>query len=163
MTLEQRVDLLEKELARTRRLARWAPCAAVLACLLAFGLFEPMAARLFAQPAAAPAEIRANAFILTDARNAERASLRLTDNEPVLTLNGNSARVEMGAFSDGSSLLFSGADRKPKILMFSHDEGEALVMYGKKGTSSHAELGVYDDYGSLIFGDSSGHIIWEAP
>ena len=63
MTIEQRIEKLETELARTKRLVRWLPGITVLVCLLCFGLFKPVATRLFAQTKDKPGEIVATQFI----------------------------------------------------------------------------------------------------
>ena len=88
MTIEKRLENMEKELGRVKRLNRW-----LLGAILLVGggtvipaLLETTAFRAGAQAAFTLPEIRANKFVLEDKSGKARAGLYLMQEGPTLTL-----------------------------------------------------------------------------
>lgn len=156
MTIEQRLEQLEKELARTKRLVRWIPGITVLVCLLVAGLFEPVATRLFAQQNQRPGAVKATAFILVDDDGNIKAQLGMNPGGPALTLNDSNGEVRamLGVSDAARGLVVTDSNGMHAWLGVS-DESRGLAVTDSKGII-RASIHISDDGPSISLNDING-------
>ncbi len=115
MTIEDRLEKLEKELSRAKGRNRWLLVSLCLGIGLLAGVCWSGAAST--QPARAALKVvRANEFILEDENGKNRAQLGVDKNGSVLSLYGENGkkRAELGVVKAGAGLVL--ADEKGKVL-----------------------------------------------
>jgi hypothetical protein len=109
MTIEERLENLERELGRVKRRSRWLLGAILFVAggLTPPGVFETTAIRARAQGAGTAEQIRARAFILEDEKGESRAALSVTKGGPGLLLldEKGESRAGLRVFKDGPSLV----------------------------------------------------------
>ena len=112
MTIEDRFEKLEKELAGVKRRHRWLLTGAGL---IAAGIgLAWLLTRTTADAAAAPKEIRANSFIVVDENNKPRVMLMVNKNGTALVMldEHDKPRIGMGVTRDGPGLNMYDEDGK---------------------------------------------------
>lgn len=107
MTIEERIETLEKELARTRSRNRW-----LTAALLLVGVG---AVAGLGRASVAEKEVRAKSFIVEDEKGRTRAKLSVRENAPVLSLFDENEKLRVGltATKDGPALTLLDENGKP--------------------------------------------------
>ncbi|MBE3097662.1 MAG: hypothetical protein IMZ44_11135 [Planctomycetes bacterium] len=137
MTTDERIENLEKGLASARRLNRWLLAAVGLAIsvwILA-GTFGPATA---AAPAAGGAvkEVRANRFIVEDAKGKVRATLDVDVDGPWLRLfdeNGKT-HAELAGTKDRPRLYLVDENAKPRVMLATTKDNSELHLLDENGT-----------------------------
>jgi len=149
MTIEERLENMEREVGRVRRRNRWL-LGAIL--LLAGGLIVPLAFRVQAQGAGAAKVIRANKFVLEDKNGKERASLLVTGFGSWLSLDDENGetRIGLGIFADD-----------PSLTLYDENGKERFVAGKVVGLSSDGKTIEYPE-SSLILLGPDGKVIWSA-
>ena len=155
MTTEQRLEALERQLARTKRRSRWLMGVAGLAAttwivgslILHTGTAE-------AQPRVVR-EVRANRFSLVDETGKLRAVLAVLNTGPVLALadeNGKGrialgvdslclydetgkGRAELRISSSGSNLVLADEAQRLRVLLAMAETGPSLNLFDANGRS----------------------------
>jgi hypothetical protein len=176
MTIEERLEKLERELSRAKFRNRWLLAGVGLAVgigLVAWA-FGPTAA-LAQSTRAALTEVRANSFILEDENGKVRAMLITTKDGPRLSLldeNGK-PRAGLGVSKDGPSLSLydeNGKDRAgmamtkdgPKLGLFD-ENGVRRTMLGAASTVTPEGKTITYPESSLLLFSPDGKTIWSAP
>ena len=178
MTIEERLENMEREVGRQKRRNRWL-LGAIL--LLAGGLIVPTAFRTRAQGAGTAKEVRAEAFIVEDENGKDRAVLSVTKDGPYLALydkNGKSrawlavdkdipgltlydkngkSRAELDVLKNGPRLSLFDENGKSCIGLAVIEEGPLLLLDDKNG-KSRAWLAVEKNGPSLSLLDEKGKI-----
>ena len=193
MTVEKRIEALERDLSKTRRNARRAVICAVVAgaaaVLLLVALHWPPQAVARDAPARdIPRVITARTFILVDdqgnlraalgqlddgspaldlydRRGTRRAGLSATDDGPALRLSDpdGTLRAGLGAYDDGPALDLFDAAGRNRGGLFAYDHGMGLSLHDPDGT---LRAGLYTGVrnGPLLrLFDERGNVQWEAP
>ena len=94
MTIEERLENMERELARAKRRNLWLLSVTLLMVgVFAIGFFETTSSKLRAQGAGKERVVRANEFILEDERGEVRARLGIFKDQPGLTLSDENGWV----------------------------------------------------------------------
>jgi hypothetical protein len=155
MTIEKRLQKLERELTATKRRNRWiflGVASLVLGCLT-----------IAATPRANPI-IRANMFVLEDDNGKGRAALLMDNGAPTLALMDGNGKVRAQVFvgKDGPMLALSDKNENHQAMMTGGKDGPMLCMFDKNG-KPRAILTVDKDGPSLGMGDANGKSIWKAP
>jgi hypothetical protein len=189
MTTEERLEKLERELARANRRNRWLLASVVLAIVglsLAWTWPKTIAIALAQGAEAAPKVIRANEFILEDVNRKPRAGLAVDKDGANLSLydeNGE-PRASLGATKDGAKLSLydengkggvmlgatkDGADlslydenRKPRAILSVPKDGARLSLYDENG-KARGMLSVNKDGAGLSLYGPDGKTLWSAP
>ena len=161
MSLENRIAKLEAQLDREKRRNRWLPGITVLACLLAFGLFETTATRLTAQGKGYEDEIRAKKFVVVDNNGKPRAVLSDLNDGTGLTLSDKSGkpRVVLSVFNDGTGLTLFDKNGKGRAGLSIFNDEPGLTMADKSG-KGRARLGLHRDEPEIVFFDNNGKTTW---
>ena len=172
MTTEERLDVLERELARAKRRNRWLVAVGLLAAglLAAAWLATETADTALAQVAKPAQVIRATAFVLVDDKGRERGKLAMTGEGPRLDLLDENAKVRAaltalkdkrnssGSPDDRSELALSDENGKTRALLAASKRGTVLVVYDENG-KHRAALGVggatTPDWKSINMGSGS--------
>jgi hypothetical protein len=138
MTIEERLENMEKEMGRQKRRYRWL-LGAIL--LVAGGLFVPIvfeatAFRAKAQAGGTVKEIRANNIVLEDANGKVRALLTGEDEEgrPGLALSDENGktRVWLHVNETGPTLVMTDETGKPSVWLSVIKSGPVLRLNGEK-------------------------------
>lgn len=151
MTTEERLDQLEKELARTKRRNRRLIPVAVLAIGLVWIL----------GPKVAPAkldgtvhdEIQAKKFVMVDESGKTRAMLSVLKSQPGLCLYSEKgeARVMLGVLDDGEPGLSLNHEKNiPGALLSVTKDGPILEMFDENGKPSVRLHSTKDDSGLSV-------------
>ena len=146
MSTEERIERLEKKLARLKRRDRWLPAVILLAAgaWIAFAGFGRMTSKAGAlTEAQGHKTVRANAFILLDKNDKERASLAMTKMGPALTLYDEKGKTRA-------------------LLVATRMIGPALRLYDEKG-KTRVSMDVRYGEQALWFYDEKGERGWCAP
>jgi len=138
MTIEERLENMERALGRMKRRNRWLLGAILLLAggLIVPAVFETTAFRARAQGAKTAKEIRAKAFVLEDENGKVRAGLSV--------------------FRDVPSLKLSDEYGKTRAALTVIKNGPWLALYDEKG-QGRAGLGVLKDSPHLTFFDENGN------
>jgi hypothetical protein len=140
MTTEERLETLEKELARAKKHSRWLLAGAVIVlvgavlCGKALGPNEAMA-----QPAAGAVkkELRANAFLLVDQKGKVRAALdTYEDGSAGLALFDEQCknRATLSTYEDGSvRLALYDEQGKNRATLSTDEEKSGLTLFNQQG------------------------------
>jgi hypothetical protein len=166
MTTEERLEKVERELARAKQRSRW--------LLTALGLGLGTLMLVWTSAASVPlAEaqatgfgrtVRAERFELVDGQGTIRATLSLIAEQPLLGLadeNGKPHTV-LGMTKEGSMLTLGDATSKPRFLVRVTKEGPTLILHDENG-KPRTMLGALKDGPLLGFLDENGKPLWRAP
>ena len=168
MTTEERIEQLEKNLARVNRRNRWVLAGAAI-CLgvgLVGSMFRPQT--LHAKPTAgAPKEVRASRFVLVDDSGNTRATLGLDKGAPGLRLlDGKGKALAWLAIaamkSRGSRLGLADENGKTRFTLSVNKDMTLLAMRGKNG-KSRAMLIATKNGPEMSLRDENGKTVWNAP
>ena len=154
MTIEERLENMERELGRVKRRNRWLLGAILLVAggLIVPGMFETTAVRARAQGVKTAKEIRANKFVLEDENGKRRAELGVFEDGPRLTMydkNGK-PRAGPGVLKDGPSLVLG------------DENGKIRFVAGKTATKKPDGKTTEYPESSLILYGPDGKVIWSA-
>jgi len=138
MTTEERLENLERELARAKRRNRWLVAVVglvVVGLILAWTWNKTTAT---AQAAGGTEKvIGANMFVMADANGIYRAMLNMTNNEPGLTLldeNGKIGANLSGGGPAGPGLTMCDENGKIRVLLFVNKKvGPGLRLLDENG------------------------------
>ena len=125
MTIEERLENMERELGRLKRRNRWLLGAVLLVVggLIAPGVFETTAVRARSQEARTTKEVRARSFILEDENGKHRAWLGVDKDGPSLSLWDEKGKIRFAAgkvetvTSDGKTIAYS----ESSLILFGPD------------------------------------------
>ena len=176
MTLEERLEHLEKELSRANRRNRRLLLAVALCggIVVVAWIFGPQ--MLLAQnPANAPKEVHANRFVLEDEKGKPRAELSMINGGPGLILSdekGNT-RVGLSVPKNEPRLELSDEKGKTRAVLELDTDGSRLNLSDEKGTE-RATLGVSmtktpdgkhttNHESSLLLYGPDGKVRWQTP
>jgi hypothetical protein len=162
MTIEERMEKLERELVQARHRNRW-QLGALILVLAGLGL---TLARVWTKPAgiahsqtddATTKVIHANGFVLEDVNGAVRARLDLVDGYPAMRLLDATAkpRVILGAPKEGPSLVLVDWTAKNGAVLSALEGGPSLAM-GDASGSNAVSLGVSKEGPDLLLTDKTG-------
>jgi hypothetical protein len=150
MSIEERFEKLEKDLHRARRRNRWL-LAAVCACI-GLGGAEWMSRPY---PLLAPKEVRAEGFVLVDAKGTVRAVLgTIPDGTTALTLGDveGKARASLGLDTNGAPAL-----------RLSDANGASRATLGVSQTTTKDGTVTTFPESSLLLFDPDGTVRWKTP
>ena len=161
MTTEERLEKLEKELARAERRNRWLLAGAAFVIIVGVGLcgnaFRVNEA--MAQPVSgAVKEVRAKNFVLVDQSDRVRAELRMTEDQPGLALfdERGKARAVLSMLENRPALALVDDQGNTRVVLNVEENQSGLALYkerrilraylyeGKEG----AGLTLYDEQGN---------------
>lgn len=162
MTTDERLDELERELARSRRRFRWliigvGLCVMSVAVLYAFGqyqtTFTPRATK-----ASPVKEMHANSFILEDANGKPRASLGMDEDGLVLRLRYENGNIGAALCLHEEKVVLSLADNngKPRAVLGLAKNMPLLCLYDEK-EEPRVTVAVLADGPHLILRDDKGN------
>jgi hypothetical protein len=164
MNTDERLNALERELGRTKRVNRW--LLAVIGVIVVAGFTALTVTR---QETRVATEVRARAFVVEDANGKMRAVLGVVeDGVPTLALfdaNGNMRVTVGGVDKDGDPwLVLSNANGKGgAVLGVPTDGGPALSLHGANG-KTRARLWLSNDGSpALSLHDANGVSFWTTP
>jgi len=153
-TISKRLDRLEKENRRLKRLG----LAALLIAAAAVVMGQSPSRRT----------VEANEFVLRDASGSIRATLKMKEGEPLLTLLGSNGKVEAGP----EQIEFEDSDGTNRALLGSHsaifyqvvggktvivDQGPGLLLSGPDGTTRADFRGMADGAELVLYGHNSAN------
>lgn len=187
MTIEERLEKLERELARTKRHARWllgglGLCLGIGIVLWAYGQTSPIS-----QVAGTRSrEVRARQFILEDENGHTRAVLAVSKDGTALELldENDTPRAQLMVIKEGPTLTLRDEKGRPRIqlacavgrpglslfseegipyaqLALSRNGWPGLTLYDEYNTP-RAILGVSKEGPALALFDEKGNLIWSA-
>ena len=138
MTTEERLEKLERELARANRHNRWLLAGVVLAIVglsLAWTWTKTTAIAQAQGLGTTTKVIRANEFILEDENHKPRASLGATKDGAKLSLYDKNGKggVMLGATKDGANLSLYDENRKARGMLSVNKGGAGLRLCGPDG------------------------------
>lgn len=167
MTIEERLEDMERELRCVKRRNRWLLGAILLMVvgLIAPGVFETTAIRARSKEVGTAKEIRAGSFFLEDEKGEIRARLGVTKEGPGLWIfdeNGKT-RVALGMAKDGPmpALWLYDKNGKVRAMLAVDKDGPMLGLYDEN-SNVRAWLTVDKDSPMLGLGDKNGKVIWSA-
>jgi hypothetical protein len=107
MTIEERMENMEREMGRVKRRNRWLVGAILLVAggLIAPGVFETTAVRAQLQKPETAKEVRARSFILEDEKGKTRAELGVTKDSPSLSLYDENVKKKNKDVKEKSRLV----------------------------------------------------------
>lgn len=155
MTTEERLQTLEKEMAREKKRVRWLLLAGV-AWAVAFGVFCARTAVV--------KEVRANGFLLVDKNGKERAVLGMSQNQVAFGLLDERGERRVGLVLDGDGAWFNLYDKGGEVrASFKQDEesGPGFLFLDERGTP-RVGLNVTEDLAIMGFLDKQGNAVWSA-
>jgi len=167
MTIEERLENMERELGRQKRRNRWLLGAILLLAggLIVPAVFETTAFRARAQGAGAVKVIRAEAFIVEDENGKDRIMLNVTKDGPILALFDEKGKIRagLGVVKTGLWLWLydeNGAS-KPRAALGISPFGPSLTLYDEN-IKPRAALSVDKDGPIMVLLDEKGKVIWSA-
>jgi len=137
MTIEERLENMERELGRQKRRNRWLLGAilVLLGGLVAAGVFKTMITPVQAQVAGTVKQIRAKGFVVEDENGKGRATLAASKDGSGLVLwdeNGKT-RIGLGIFKDGPDLRLWDENGKPRAALGMVEDGPRMILSGPDG------------------------------
>jgi hypothetical protein len=163
MTIEERLENMERELGRVKRRNCWLLGAIFLVVggLIAPRVFETAASLAQAQGAETAKQVRARSFILEDEKGKLCAMLAVTKAGSGLTLWDEDGRSRAGlvALKDAPSLSLSDENGRPRAEMTVLKEGPGLSLSDENGKGG-AGLSVFKQGPSLVLLNKNGNVIW---
>ena len=175
MSIEERLEKLEAELARANRRNRWLLAVVVLGAVGLPVVGLALVRRRTENPPIGQAPgagnpmkiVRANKFILEDEKGKLRAWLVVTKDGSALGLfDGNGRyRAELYASNGegGPALTLCDETGKPSAKLGATKDGPALALFDEKGTTRAGLYAFYDDGPGLRLWDAKGERVWGAP
>ncbi len=176
MTIEERLENMEREMGRVRRRNRWllGTILVVVGGLIVPAVLETTAFRARAQVAGTAKQIRANDFVLEDQNGETRAILGVGKYGPSLTLydeNGK-ARAELGMFKNGPSLnlydekcnprgMLAMIKDRPGLLLFDENRNLRFAAGKAEIETPDGKTIAYPESSLILFGPD-GKVIWSA-
>jgi hypothetical protein len=164
MTIEERLENIERELGRVKRRNHWLLGAilVLLGGLVAAGVFKTMITPVQAQIAGAVKEIRANKIVLEDENGKIRASLTVEIAGTRLALNDDKGepRLVMGLFAGMPILALSDKNGKNRAGL-SVVDGPALNLWDEN-EKIRAALTVEMSGPKLVLNDEKGNLRFAA-
>jgi len=137
MTIEERLESMEKEMGRQKRRNRWLLGAILFVAggLIVPGFIMTTASRARAQEPGTAKEIRARSFILEDENGKTRAGLWVLKDNPILSLSDENgeARAVLYVLKDGPGLMLSDEKEEVRVRLAARKDGPGLVLYDEKG------------------------------
>ena len=139
MTIEDRLENMERELGRVKRRNRWLLGTMLLLVggLVAAGAFKTTVNSAQAQGAGAVKEVRAKRIVLEDENGQERAILGLIEDNPALKLfdkNGKT-RAALSLFEDEPRLALRDENGKERVGLSVDKDGPFLSLSDENGKS----------------------------
>ena len=187
MTIEERLENLEKELGRVKRYNRWMLGAilVLLAGLGSGGVFKTTITPVRAQGAGVVKEIRANRIVLENEKDEIRADLKVINDEPTLALYDRKGiiRAVIHVFQHVPGLALFDEKGNGRMVLNTLQGNPSLLLIDEKGNGRvalnivqgipgltllndnemiSATLTAYPDYPNLKLFNKSGEIIWSA-
>lgn len=155
MTIEERLDNVERELGRAKRRNRWLLGAVLLLAggLVVLAALETTAFRARPQATGTAKEIRARSFVLEDDNSKIRALLGIFKGEERLLLYDENAKPR--AYLDRSGLMVADEMSNDLASLTVDKNGGNLYLSGAKGNMG-ASLAVGKDGPSLNLSDING-------
>lgn len=186
MTIEERLESLERETGRLKRRNRWLVSAIILLAggLIIPILFETTASRARAQSGGTAKEIRANSIVIEDEYKKTRATLCADKQGTSIKLfdeNGKSraflavlksgpglmlfdengvARAGLVSFNEGPSLKLFDENEQTRAGLAALKDGPGLALLDGKGQTRNI-LSVLDSPNLKLI-DKNGKVIWSA-
>jgi hypothetical protein len=165
MTIEERLENMERELGLVKRRNRWLLSAilVLLGGLVTTGVFKTMIAPVQAQGEGTVKEIRAKRIVLEDESGQTRTELTVDKDGPDLRLFDESGkrRCVMGVDKEGSFLYLFDDNSKAGAGLSILKDGPTLSLFDEKG-EARAGLVVRKDGSSLALYDKNGTTRFEA-
>lgn len=165
MTIEERLENMERELGRVKRRNHWLLGAILLLVggLVAVGALKAIVAPAQAQGAGTAEEIRAKKIVLEDDNGKVRAWLDVVAGIPmmmVLDENGE-VRVALAAGKDDPRLVLCDEKGRGRTRLGTGKDGPNLALYDENG-KVRAALSADKDGPNLVLYDENGKVIWSA-
>jgi len=161
MTIEERLENMERELGRQKRRNRWLLGAIIvlLGGLVAAGAFKTTVTTAQAQGAGTAKLISANNFFLIDENGRPRAALFVGKDGPSLSLSDENGktRVWLRADKDGVGLGLYDENGKNRARLWADKDGPVLALRDEND-KNRALLVAGKDGPSLSLGDENGKI-----
>ena len=135
MSIEERLEYIERELVCQKRRNRWL---VFIVLLVALGAVIPAVLETTAFRAGAAAgagnEVRANAFILEDKNGKVRALLDANEDGPILYFNDKNGKTRawLAVWETGPDLVMFDEDGKTRIAIKVDENGPGLTLYDEK-------------------------------
>jgi hypothetical protein len=166
MTIEERLEDMERELRRVKRRNRWLLGAILLVVvgLIAPEVFETTAIRARSKEVETANEIRAMSFVLEDENGTVCAMLTATKDGPMLGLYDENGKTRAGLrlTKDGPDLVLLDENGKTRVMLAVLKDNSGLWLLDENGLA-RAGLGLVTKYGSgLWLYDKNGKVIWSA-
>jgi len=176
MTIEERLENMEREVGCVKRRNRWMLGAILvfLAGLVAAGVFKTTMTTAQVEVAGTAKEIRTRGIYIEDEKGDTRAVLYVNENGPFLRLSGEDGftRAVLGVFKDGPFLWLSDENGKHRVLLniskgspglsLNDEKGNARFAAGKtKTVSSDGKIIEYPESSLILYGPD-GKVIWSA-
>jgi len=160
MTTEERLENLERELARAKRRNRWLVAVAGLAVvglILAWTLAKTTQAVLAQAAGGAEKVIRANTFIVEDANGKELAMLGVDAGRPVLYLFDENGKVRamLGVGANGAAMGLFDENDNPRAWLAAVGDRAAVEVFDENGMS-RARLDMTAGNPGLSLSDENG-------
>ena len=159
MTIEERLENMERELGRQKRRNRWLLGAIIvlLGGLVAAGAFKTTVTTAQAQGAGTAKLISANNFFLIDENGRPRAALFVGKDGPSLSLSDENGktRVWLRADKDGVGLGLYDENGKNRALLVAGKDGPSLSL-GDENGKIRAGLATLKDSPTLVLFDENG-------
>jgi len=167
MTTEERIEKLERELAKTKRGGRRLLAllgAGLVGLGLAWGLTKTTATVQPEGAAAVPKTIRANAFVLEDPKGNVCARLDvLADSAGLVLLDEKQKpRVSLRVGEGGPALSLNDEKGNPRAGLTVANDGPILLLYDDKA-NVRAALGVQEHGGAINLWNEHGTLFWGSP
>jgi len=160
MTLDERMEKLERELAHANRRNRW-----LLVVLgLCLGSWVVGGACATTASRAAPAVVEAQEFRLVDATGETRAKLGLSKDLPRLDMydENDKVRVVLAVGTGGPGILLADRSGELRLILSVDGNGPRLGLADEKGTK-RVMLEVERGKPAVVLHDESGRLIWRTP
>jgi hypothetical protein len=167
MTIEERLESMEREVGRIKRRNRWLLGAILLLVggLVAAGVFKTMITPVQAQGAGTAKVIRAEAFVVEDENGKDRIMLNVTKDGPILALFDEKGKVRAGLGVAKTGLWLWLYDEKgaskPRAALGISPFGPGLTLYDEN-IKPRVALTVDKDGPIMMLLDEKGKIIWSA-
>ena len=161
MSIEERFEMLEAELASARRLIRRLMFGAGI-FLGMFVLFVSVRSITgVAHGQAKEAVIRANRFIVEDRQGRQQAILGMIQDSPGLRLGGAGApRIALS--TRGPNLYLADGTGTPRIMLSIVGERPSLALFDRNRMDL-VDLALGWDGPGLTLTDENGDVLWQAP
>jgi len=166
MTIEDRLENMERELGRVKRHNRWLLGTILLVAggLIAPGMFETTAIRAQSQKPGTAKEIRANNFIIEDEKGELRAALGMSKDGPCLIMSDENRKMRalLSVSQNGTGLVLLDGNGKTRVgLGVPKESGPCLELNDENG-KNRAVVGVSKTGSDLVIFGPDGKIIWRA-